>query len=77
MMICDVLGQISHQHDVMWQISHQYDVLAGILQDWSDSAVIVETEVDRSDAIWVDYDLTFVLKSTFTMFKCVHHKASF
>ena len=61
----------------MWQISHQHDVLAEISPDRSDSAVIAETEVDRLDAIWVDYDLTFVLKSTFTMFKCVHHKTPF
>ena len=46
-------------------------------EDWSDSAVIAEAEVDRSEAKWVDYDLTFILKSAFATFKCVHYETPF
>ena len=60
MMICDVLGVISHQHDVIWQISHLPDVLAGISPDWPDPVVTTEMKVDRSEAKRVDYDLTLI-----------------
>ena len=40
-------------------------------EDWTSLVVMTELETDQSQGKWIGFDLTFILKSTFTTFKCL------